>query len=159
MSSEATVAHVDAAVLRVRNYTSPNTGKRAATLCANRVYNAHGGKYRDPETALFPQAVLAKINVNSDPQTLERENFDIEVLCHAQSRGKAHEAEALADLIQQALLTWRESSTADGLTFGRGYTRSKLPDVTEGALKDITTVRVVVGCSAFPKMITEAVES
>ena len=158
MSSDATIAHVDTAVQQVLAYVSPNTGKKAALLCGNRVYNGHGGKYRDPETAQFPHVTLLKINVRSDDQVDVQENFDIEALCHARGRNRAAEAEALADFITQALLTWRESSNHAGHTRGRGYTRATLPPV-EGAdrMADVTTVRVTVGCSSFPKLVTAAV--
>lgn len=155
MSSESTIAHVDAAVLRVRSFQSPTTGKTAALLCKNAVFNSHGGKYRDPETAPHPFVVLAKINIRSNPTVDVQEDFDIEALCHAKGRGRAQEAETLADLVQQALLTWRESGTAEGLTTGRGYTRVTLPAV-EGSdrMRDVTTVRVTVACSSFPTMVT-----
>lgn len=156
--SISTIAHVDAMVQRVRSYVSPTTGETAARLCASRIYNGHGGKFLDPETAAFPHAVLRKINVRSDPLTYERENFDVEVMVHHQGRNNGAALETLTDLILQALITWRESSTEVGLSFAREYVQDRLTTVAAtGTLANVLTNRLLIAVSSFPRRITMAV--
>lgn len=154
--SDSTVGHVDAMVARVRSYTSPVTGKTVARLCAGRVYNAHGGKYQDPESAAFPHVVLRKVNAQGDDHGLER--FEVEALVHHQGRNKGADCEEIADLVEQAMLTWKESSAAAGLSVGRVAARDTLPINTgPGVLPNVITVRILITATGFPRRLTLAV--
>jgi hypothetical protein len=152
--SDSTEAHVDAAVAHVKAYVSPTTGKTVLLLAAGRVY---GGQA--PPAAAYPHVVLRKTNAGADPEYNNlREVFDLEATCIHQSRQKLSDCEAIADLIEQALLSWRESSPEIGLTFGQTSVRDTDPPDDELLPKDrdLVTVRVVVRCASWPRRLTAA---
>ena len=151
----STVEQMDAVVARLLSYESPTSGTTVARLTAARVYNEHGGKYVVPATAKFPHVTVRKVNAGSDLQVVSRENFDVEILVHDRTRPRAHHCEAIADVVEQAMLSWLESSQSAGLTVGQSVRRDTLPMVTaESRLSDVVTVRLLVGCYAWSKRTT-----
>lgn len=150
--SDSTNGDIDAIVARIKAYTSPTASTTVARLAAGRVYG-----WQAPDNAAFPHVVVRKINARTDPQYAHlRENYDIEAMCFHQ-RPKERDCESIADVVEQSLLSWRESSTTLGLTFARTAQRDRLPYLNDAANKDIVTVRVIVGVAAFPKRLTALV--
>lgn len=142
--SQSTSTHLDAVVARIKSYTSPTSGETMARLAKNRVY-----KGRSPDGAPFPHVVVRKINVFSDPFVSVRENFDVEVMCHHRPRTKEADLDVIADLVQQALTAWVESSAAVGLTFSRGWQRDRLDFDDE-----VITQRLLFPCSSLSTLVT-----
>lgn len=156
--SDSTTAHVDAAVEQLKAYVSPTTGETMARLVVGRVYAKQA-----PAGVQFPYVVVRKVNQSGDPEFSNlREAFDIEATCVHQSRDKLDDCEAIADLAEQALLTWRESSPALGLTYGQTADRDAddVGDIDDEPLlqgRDLVQIRVLVRCVSWPIRLTAAV--
>ena len=151
----STVEQMDAVVARLKSYVSPTLGRSVSQLTAGHVYNEHGGKNVVSAVAKFPHVTVRKVNAQSDPQVMSRENFDVEILVHHRGRPNGHRAEEIADVAEQAMLSWLDSSPSVGLTVGQSVRRDTLPMVDSVShLREVVTVRLVVGCYAWSKRTT-----
>jgi hypothetical protein len=155
--TDSTIARVDAAIAHLKAYSSPTLGRTLAQLTAGRVFNDHGGKNQPRPDALFPRVHVREMNGQTDVSITGRWNFDLELMCHHRDRTKGADLEAIADVAGQALIGWRESSAAAGITVGRDVQRNRLDAATgEGVLAGVDTIRLVVSCWSFPRTLTAA---
>lgn len=155
MSSDSSTAQLNAAIARVKTYTSPTLATTVGRLTSNRVY-----PWQAPAAAPFPHVVIRKQNgVTNRELGNAQEMFDLEATCVAHPRENEVRAEELADIVQQALLTWRESSSTIGLTLAlnlKSRDREE-SDIDTATNQEVVVVRLVVECVSWPRLLTAAV--
>lgn len=136
-------------VARLLAYVSP-AAISVATLTGSKVYVSQAP---DNTTGLY--VVVRIINGQTDAQFNNlKENFDIECMCFGRPRSAQQSVESLGTVVKQALLSWRDSSLTDGLTFGQTAQRDVLPPNPDPADRELVQVRVVVSCTTWPTYLT-----
>jgi hypothetical protein len=142
---------LQAAVAHLIAYVS-DRGDSIGTLCGNpnaRVY-VRGA----PDTVTMPYIVLTKAVGQSDPD-LSNLCEDIEIDARAVDSDPVR-VELLGDLLQQAFLTWRVASSAEGLCRCVG-TRRMTPELNEDpAVRDRHEVIVTAECSVIAPRLVDA---
>lgn len=108
-----------------------------------------------PDAAVYPYAVIRKINAMSAPEyNNTRENFDLELMIFGRPRSSEQVVEGLADVAIQSLLGWRESGPTLGLTFARTYQRDSLSPPPDPGDRELVQVRIVIPCATWPRYLT-----
>lgn len=128
-------------------------GNAIATLTGSRVFIDW-----PPDNAAFPCAVIRIANWQPDPQYGHAfVNFNLECMVYGRGRSAANArtVKQIADLIEQAMLTWLESSPTLGLSFGKTPTRETLPVPPDPFDRDVMAERVSVSCETVPRYITD----
>lgn len=128
-------------------------GASIATLAGSRLYIDW-----PPDNAAFPCAVIRIANWQSDRQLGNvMANFDLECMVYGRGRtaANARTVKQIADLIEQAMLTWLESSPTLGLSFGNDVSRETLPVPPDPFDRDVMAERVTVSCSTVPRYVTD----
>lgn len=148
MSSNGTVAQLKRIAARLREYSSPE-GVKLASLSGCKVYERSA-----PSDALMPHVVVRKINSVTHGQV--RESFEIEAICSVRGRDAEQTASAMADIVIQALLSWREASAAAGLSVGVDARRDQLDFTQSPADPAVRAERVLIECESWPKYLTSA---
>lgn len=145
-------AHESMIVDRLKAFTSPTSATTLARLTAGHVYATQA-----PAAAPFPMVVVRKMNQQSDLQISGRENFEIEVMVHHRPAVKESACHAIADLIVQALMSWKHTSPDSGITFTQGYRRDRLPlGTSEPGKEEVVTIRLVFPAVTWPRYVTAA---
>jgi hypothetical protein len=108
-----------------------------------------------PDLAVFPYAVVRKINAQSAPEYQNaRENFELEMMFFGRPRATEQAVEALADTAVASMLTWVESGATLGLSFTDRYSRDSLPPPGDPGDRELVQVRVLFECSSWPRYLT-----
>lgn len=151
MSTTSQSAIIETIVARLLAYSFGGT--TIATLAGSRVYIDW-----PPDSASFPCVVARIANWQSDPQ-LGNVMADFDLECMVYGRGRtapnARTVKQIADLIEQAMLTWLESSPTLGLSYGNTVNRETLPIPPDPFDRDVMAERVAVSCSTVPRYITD----
>lgn len=140
---------------RLRDYSFGGT--TIGTLTSNRVIIDWA-----PDNTQFPCVVMRIIDWQSDASLSNMAvTFDVEVMVYGRGRtpSTVSTVKQIADLAEQALLTWKESSATLGLTFGQFSQRDTVPPPPEPADREVFAERVLVTCQSFPRYITDALTS
>lgn len=148
MSTTSQSAIIETIAARLLAYSFGGTA--IATLAGSRVYIDW-----PPDSAAFP-CVVARIaswqsgNVMAD--------FELECMVYGRGRtaANARAVKQIADLIEQAMLTWLESSPTLGLSYGKTVDRETLPVPPDPFDRDVMAERVAVSCSTVPRYVTDA---
>lgn len=139
------------AVARVLAYQN-DAGADVGDYVSDRVYVG-----RAPDNTSGTYIILRQINVESDPDYPGlRDEFDIEITVFGRGAGKAQEVETVLDLAEEALITWHESSAANGLTYGISKTRESEPVETDPEDRTLMASRALVHCASWPKRLSNA---
>jgi hypothetical protein len=151
MSTSSTSAQLKTIAQRIQAYTGPS-GSTVNTLCGGRIY------LRQPAAdAPFPHLVVRKVSASSDREFQNlRELFELEVTAYARSRSGDDAVDDIADLVQQALLSWVESSPTLGATFTKSVRRDRLSFVASPADPEVVAVRLLFECASWPIYATAA---
>lgn len=143
--SDSTSDFEKALVARVLAYTN-GAGDSVNTFCAGRVYVGVA-----PDNAAAPRVVLRIRRAESDAEVANlRERILVEINTHHRPRAKAQEAEYIADLAEEAILSWRYRSVTGDLAYGQGRTRETMQADTNPAGRDRVHVQKVVVVSSWP---------
>lgn len=111
-----------------------------------------GRLYKDapPDDAAYPNGVMRIINRLS---LSERERADLEIVLYGRPRSQAVDIEGAADVCDQAMLNYVDSSS--GLTFSRERQRDTLEGPTDAADRELVQVRVVYSLKFYPVYLTQ----
>lgn len=156
MSSDITGNLIKTAIARILAYTQD--GGTTVTTYVGSGSSARVYVSKAPDDAQYPYVVLRKMESESDPDYPNlREEYVIEAMCYGRPRSKEQETEQIADLVEEALLTWHESSAANGLTYGVELDkRDTEPAFPEAVDSDIVAIRVRVRCCTWSKRLSNA---
>lgn len=150
MSSDTSKALLQTAYDRLIAYS--DTAGRMLTdyigTATPRLYNRIA-----PDAATFAYCVLRCSEGTPDIEVGNlRSVFTIEARCvHRSDDGTV---EQMADLIEEALLTWVESSSDLGMTFGHSSRRESQEPITDPSNRDLAEVTVYVTCISWAKRLT-----
>lgn len=155
MSTSSKNALMATIVARIKAYVNPVAfpfGVTVGTYVGDRIYRSQA-----PDDADVPYIVLRAINAQTDPAfNNTRVNFDLEVMVFGRPRSAEQTVETIADLVEQALLTWRESGATLGLSFARTSLRDTLPPLPDPANRELVQVRLLIECATWPRYLTTA---
>jgi hypothetical protein len=142
-----TADFLQAARDRVKEFVSAR-GDSIGTICGERIFLRMA-----PDNVAMPYVVVTLDGSESDPgfSNLKRE-FQLGILGVSSD---PQESELLADLGEAALLTWRNSSAAEGLMYGVRAARDTT-EPNDPALRDRCETRVVVTLAAWTQPLTSA---
>jgi hypothetical protein len=119
------------------------------TLASSRLW-----KDAPPDTAAYPYGVMRLLNqLTSGEYNGERERIDFEIMLFARPRAQAVALEDMADLIDQAMLRYRDASS--GLSFSRSRQRDTLPPPTSPADREVVQIRLVYPLVVWPRYLTQ----
>lgn len=151
MSSDATSNQLKTVIARLLAYQN-DAGQQLSTYIAARVYVSQA-----PDDTSGTYLVVRKINTELDPEVGNlREEFDIEITGYGRPRSKEQEVELVVDLAEEALITWKESSPALGLSYGRYANRDTEEPDPDPEDRDLVKVRTLVRCASWAKRLSNA---
>lgn len=152
MASDSTANLAKTAVTRVLAYQNDG-GADVGDYVSDRVYVG-----RAPDNPSGTYIVLRLINIEDDPEYPQglRLEFDVEITVYGRGASKAQEVETVLDLAEEALLTWHESSAANGLTYGMRLQRETEPLDTDPEDRTLVAARSAVRCGSWPKRLSNA---
>lgn len=153
MSSTSQSAVIETIVARLLAYSFGGT--TINTLAGGRVYIDW-----PPDDAAFPNVLVRITNWQSDPQYGNaRSTFDVEIMVYGRGRSatNARTVKQIADLAEQALLTWRESSSTLGLSFGRTSERETAPPPPDPFDREVMAERILVNGVSWARYLTDAI--
>ena len=106
-----------------------------------------------PDAVKYPYIVLRCSEAETDIEMANLRNyFTIEARCvHRTDDGTV---ELMADLVEEALLTWVESSSANGLTRGLSSRRESQEPLADASNRDLAEVTVYVTCVSWATRLT-----
>ena len=106
-----------------------------------------------PDACTYPYVVIRIMQSDTDTDYSNlRAIVQIEALCvHRADDGNV---ELVADLVEDALLTWRESSDTLGITFGQSSTRESREPINDPINRDLAEVALTVTCGSWEKRLT-----
>lgn len=153
MSSDTTKALLQTAYDRLIAYTD-NAGRKLTDYIkatSPRLYNRVA-----PDASPYPYIVIRLSEGVPDVEVSNlRSAFTIEARCiHSKDDGTI---EQIADLVEEALLTWVESSATLGLTFGQSSRRESQEPLPESPNRDLAEVTVYVTCISWATRLTSIV--
>ena len=142
---------------RLMSFVDSN-GKQLSTYVTNadgsdRVYVSLA-----PDEIAYPYLVVHGENAQGDPEYGNlRQFFDVVARCVHRARASEPDCETIADIVETALLTWRESTATLGVTQGQFLIRrDTVPPSTAPGDRDLTEIYVVVRCFSWAKFLTGA---
>lgn len=148
MSLIKTTDVLKAAVARLLAYVS-DAGDSLQTIC-----NGHGYYRGAPDNVTGPYFVVTRVGGETDPEFNNlKEEFELDILL---VDSDAERVELMADLAVAAMITWRVSSAADGLVYGRTAARVTESLNDEVPQRDRHEARVAAVCAAWPRVLTDA---
>lgn len=151
MTTTSRSALVKTIVDRLKTYVDAG-GNSIGTLASNRVYVTQA-----PDDTAFPCLVVRAINWQTTAELNNTQaTFDLEVMVMHRPRSAEQAAELLGDLVEEAMLTWRESSAALGLSFANTSRRDTYPPLPTPADRELVQHRVMVSCTTWPHYLTAA---
>ncbi len=103
------------------------------------------------EGAAFPYIVLRLVNQISDGL---RMTADLEAVVFHRPRSKASEAEDMADVMDGALLDWRDRE-GTGLIFAGERLRDTVAPFSEPADRELVQVRMIYSLLLYPEYLTQ----
>lgn len=155
MPSDTTPALMQSAYDRLLAFVD-DTGRTLSTYVGTdptaRIYMDEA-----PTENAYPYIILRHTRGRPDPEVGNlREFFDIEAHCVHRQRDKEIDCETIADLVEEALLTWQESGPTLGLTCGQSSTRETMPTLTDPSNRDLIEVVVTVTCFSWSIRLSNA---
>lgn len=151
MGSDSTVNLVKTAIARILAYTNDG-GASVGTYIGTRCY-----ANRAPDNTSGTYIVVRLTNSEDDPELGGlRVEFDAEITVFGRGADKAQEVETVLDLAEEALLTWHESSAANGLTYGMRIQRETEPLDTDPEDRSLVATRSAVRCCSWQKRLSNA---
>jgi hypothetical protein len=151
MSTASRSALVKTIVDRLKAYAD-GSGNSINTLTTGRVYVNQA-----PDATAFPCVVLRMLSWQTQAQFNNTQaTFDLEVMVMHRPRSKEQEAELIGDLVEEALLTWRESGASLGLSHANTSRRETIPPLPLPADRELVQHRLVISCTTWPRFLTTA---
>jgi hypothetical protein len=150
-STATTVDFLTMLYNRLVGYRGP-TGKTLSSALADATGTVKLYQVRAPDHTPFPYATMRLISTRTGEHKGLRVQGQLEVLLYGRPWSQLADMEALADLIDEAMLFFRRSN--DGLTFAQGSTRTTLPPAPSPADSEIVTIRLVYNVAYWPKYLT-----
>lgn len=112
-----------------------------------------------PADADMPYVLVAKGDSSTDPDVGDlKEDFDLEATVVGRSRADEPKVNQAADLVEQALIAFRESSSDHGLTSVQSIRRGRL-DFSEAIGpkgEELIEVPVTAECYSWARRLTDA---
>jgi len=134
---------------RLLSFVPMGGGSTLATLLGSRLYESQA-----PETATFPYGVFRLTNrLETDGFAGMRESADLEVMFFDRPRSRAEALDLIADVADQALLSWAQAT--DGITFARFRLRDTLPPAPEPMDRELVVIRQVFPVVLWPTYRTQ----
>lgn len=150
MSTDTTSLLEGSIANRVRSYVSPSSVS---------VNTLKAMVYVDMAAADAPFLyVVLRIGdaVSDDEYGGRRQKLALEAMCYGRSREDRVSINALADVVTQALLTFRESSADFGLTFFTGVHREGIVDLPTPSAPEAIGLKLVLDGATWPAVLTDA---
>lgn len=146
MPSDSTSNLVTTIVDRLKTYTDVN-GYSVNALTGGRIFVNQA-----PDNSAAPYVVVRKGNTETDPDYGNlRQGFDLEANCYGRPRGGEQDVELIADLVEGALLSWREASAANGLSFCEFTDRETMPPPLDPVDREFVQVVVLARIASWAK--------
>lgn len=151
MASDTTPSLVKTIVARILAYAN-DAGADVGDYLGTRVYVR-----RAPSPKTYPYQVVRLERRRPDPELGNvAERFDIVLETFGRPQSTEQTCELAHDLAEEALLTWRESSAALGLSFGVGSDRESVEPTDDPEENDLVHIRSRVECLSFTKRLSNA---
>jgi hypothetical protein len=148
MSTTSTQAMTTDLRNRLLNF-APETGATLNSRLGGRLYVSQA-----PDEVDYPYAVIRLVDRRqTDGYAGMRESFEIELAIFDRPRGKQWQAEAIADVAQQAFLKWEVYSS--GLMFSRHTRRVTMPVAPSPMDRELVHLVLFVPVVAWPVMFTQ----
>jgi hypothetical protein len=133
------IAYADSAGRKLTDYLSVSSPRLYVRLSSDAVQ--------------YPYVVFRVSDAEPDVEFANlRTHFTIEARCvHRTEDGTV---EQIADLVEEALLTWQESSALLGFTRGQSSRRESQEPLTDAPNRDLAEVTVYVTCFSWATRLT-----
>jgi hypothetical protein len=139
------------ALIRTRLLTYvPPTGSTLTTTLGGRLYLTAA-----PDDAVFPYAVATLTRLQTPGYSGFRETWQVELQCYGSPRSTQWTIEGVADVADQAMLTWEDRT--DGVAFGGYRSRWTLPPFPDPADRELVRVRCLYEVGVWPDLFTQHV--
>lgn len=149
MATDTTPNQIKTIVARILAYQN-DAGQDVGDYVSDRVFVGAA-----PDSTTGTYIVLRKLRVETRDFNL-CEDYDIEITAYSRPLSKAQEVELVADLAEEALLTWHESSDALGLSYGMHVVRETEPIETDPEDRNLVAARTAVRCTSWTKRMSNA---
>jgi hypothetical protein len=107
-----------------------------------------------PDTVSYPYGIMRlQARQTTGEYNSERETLDLELLLYHRPRSQQYVVEGYADIADQALLRYRD--TTSGLVFARERQRDTLPQGTGVGDREVVGVRLLFPLVVWPVWLTQ----
>jgi hypothetical protein len=115
-------------------------------------------KSQAPDTVVYPFGVMRLINqLTLGEYGSEREAMDLEIMLFGRPRSQGLTIEDIADLCDQAMLRYVDSSS--GLVFSRSRQRDTMPQPVDPADREVVQIRLAYPLKVWPQYLTQWTEN